>query len=1066
MSGKIKLVVASAGTGKTTRLARELGVEVGGGTLPERVLATTFTNAAAAELVESGRRTLLKNGKRGEALQLLLGRVGTVNSVFGALLADMAMNVGASPLAQVIPETAQSILFRIAADDAIGRHADDVAGITARFVHQTSDEDWREHVREIVEVARANGIAADALGDSARQSWVSMKGALPEPAGDGAALDRVLRAAVGEALRRIDGSDETGATRTAVTRLREAERALEQPDTTSWQTWARLSSLKAGAASNQLLDSVRKAAAAHPRHPRLHVDLQRYIEIIFACAADALGAYQGFKAARGLVDFADQEAEALKLLQLPEIAAQLASELDLLLVDEFQDTSPIQLGLFVKVASLARRSMWVGDPKQAIYGFRGSDPALVQAVSASITGGKDGAHETLSTTYRSRPAIVGLVNDAFGAALPPLGIPSEQVVVKAERDDAKGQPAALVVWRLRSSSKEKDAASIANGVADMLRNAANWPIQSRGATGTRAVRGGDIAILCRSNNAARQIAGALETAGLKVALGRDGLLDRAESVLALAGLRYAADGADTIALAEIAHFSGDGAETPAWLAAMAGAAGAAKDEASARTAARLALVNAAPVAAGLVGLRNRLRELTPAEALDSVIAILDIPTLIYRWGEAPSRLANLQALRDLAREYEEDCQRERLPATTGGLAAWFAELPGAAEPPSPDPAAIHVGTVHRAKGLEWPVVILADLDAEARPRLFDQPVAVPKDGAIDTTQPLAGRWIRFWPWPYGKNFGRMPSDVHLDTSASSVPLGKAAESQARGEEARLLYVATTRARDYLVFAPRLHQTQRDSSLKTAWLDGLVDKDGKSALVLPLNGDIIRSGGREHRCAAANFAPSDAAASGDITRMGPALPADAAPEFTVAWLSPSALDTGAPIEPAVIELGARLPLAGDVDVRVLGEALHSFIAADRPAAPRDQRLALATAILERWSIPGLAPDDAVMAADRLWQHIERNWPDAIVRREVPVFRRNGNQRMAGRVDLIVEHAGGLAILDHKAFPGGREHWPTKSGLYRLQLAAYATALAEATGKSVTFLGLHLPVSGVVLALPVP
>ena len=80
----------------------------------------------------------------------------------------------------------------------------------------------------------------------------------------------------------------------------------------------------------------------------------------------------------------------LNSLELPYVSAALEDELDLLLVDEFQDTSPIQLALFLKLANLAKHAVFVGDIKQAIYAFRGSDPELMQAVLRSVQqkGGK------------------------------------------------------------------------------------------------------------------------------------------------------------------------------------------------------------------------------------------------------------------------------------------------------------------------------------------------------------------------------------------------------------------------------------------------------------------------------------------------------------------------------------------------------------------------------------------------------------------------------------------------------------------------------------------------------
>src|SRR5204862_4090544 len=127
-------------------------------------------------------------------------------------------------------------------------------------------------------------------------------------------------------------------------------------------------------------------------------------------------------------DFVDQEALALELLRREDVRAALQGQLDLVLVDEFQDTSPLQLAIFLELASLARQSVWVGDQKQAIYGFRGTDPALMDAVIESLTAistdpelvlaaveavGKHAKLETLSVSYRSRPELVHLTSDVF-----------------------------------------------------------------------------------------------------------------------------------------------------------------------------------------------------------------------------------------------------------------------------------------------------------------------------------------------------------------------------------------------------------------------------------------------------------------------------------------------------------------------------------------------------------------------------------------------------------------------------------------------------------------------------
>src|SRR3546814_132842 len=118
--------------------------------------------------------------------------------------------------------------------------------------------------------------------------------------------------------------------------------------------------------------------------------------------------------------------------------------LDLLLVDEFQDTSPIQLALFMKLTALAAETFWVGDIKQSIYGFRGSDSQLMESVISALPK-LGGTTEVLDQSWRSRPALVELVNEIFVNVFD--RIPASQVKLKPQRREQSAD-AAYGVWHL------------------------------------------------------------------------------------------------------------------------------------------------------------------------------------------------------------------------------------------------------------------------------------------------------------------------------------------------------------------------------------------------------------------------------------------------------------------------------------------------------------------------------------------------------------------------------------------------------------------------------------------
>jgi len=163
----------------------------------------------------------------------------------------------------------------------------------------------------------------------------------------------------------------------------------------------------------------------------------------------ALGRYQDYKEERGLLDFVDLERRALALLQHPDVANALSDEFDLLVVDEFQDTNPIQLALLMQLAGLVRHgAVWVGDVKQAIYGFRGSDPELMKAV---VTIVNSQATDTLSTTYRARPELVQIFNDLFVPAFDlALDLKRAGVELRASRSPNSGLPVPIEFWDLSS----------------------------------------------------------------------------------------------------------------------------------------------------------------------------------------------------------------------------------------------------------------------------------------------------------------------------------------------------------------------------------------------------------------------------------------------------------------------------------------------------------------------------------------------------------------------------------------------------------------------------------------
>ena len=1032
---RVDTTLASAGTGKTYKLVRSIAKAIEEGADPARIVATTFTVKAAGELVERVRAHLVAGGRVDDAADLLGARMGTVNSVCGGLIEEFAMELGRSPASEVIPEDSLAGVFATAADDAIAVVAPDLNRLSESLGLADRDVDWRTQVFRLVELARSNGIASDRFADCARRSVEGLLELLPEMAqGSGDELDADLRREVTSAIRATSGVKLKAGSADALEALAAAEAILGRGDELPWSLWAKLSKCKTPKADAAMFEGTARAAGAHPRHPRLHEELRRFVELSFECAAAALSAYQTFKAERGLVDFVDQEALALEVLADPANRERLEDLIGHVFVDEVQDSSPLQLAIFAEMARIAPRSTWVGDPKQAIYGFRSTDAGLTLSAAREAAVATGGSTDVLSKSWRSRPGLCALVNDLFVPAFAAMGLPRDGTAFSgAAFDDAGFDVPPVSVWHLEGKNKAQFAAAVAGGVVQALADPEAWPV--RDGVASRGLRPGDVAVLCRDNDDVAAVAAALSRCGLPVAVERGSLFDSPEAQLVASALRWVADRDDRLAMVEVARLACDPARPSAWLDAL----GAPEPD--------VALAALVPFVGVLDVLRQREVGSTPGETVDAIILATGLVDVACRWGDAMERVHQLEAVRGAAASYEQECDRLRAPATLAGLVAWLAAR-RPAKPRSQDPDAVQVLTYHRAKGLEWPMVVLNQL--EKAPKASPFGVAVECDGDPDWRDPLANRWLRLWVWPYGKQ----TKDVHMDASAERSAVGLRSSKVAREEAVRLLYVGMTRPRDHLILtAP--------PGRALAWLEALDVGDGGHLSVPTTGGDALMVAGSAHPVRSSTVRPIDREAAAEPTIAH--LPASLGTvERRPLRIRPS--DASLPRGGDAIHtvLGDPLELVGGVEMDLLGEAIHAFLACDQPETPASARSSRADGILGRWGVSAnMRAADVVTASDRLWAFLQSRFPDAGIRREVPIHASMGSQQVVGRIDLLVETGDRFAIIDHKSFTGRGDLWTEKAQVHSTQLAVYATAVASVTGWRCCGTFVHMPLLGIMV-----
>lgn len=1056
---RIQLISASAGSGKTHRLVNELEQAILRETdpvRPEAIVATTFTGKAAAELRERVRSRLLEKGHVEQAQRLGAARIGTVNSICAQLVTDFAFDLGISPESWGLDEAAAGLAFAHAlsslvsvARDEEGHPTSSSSAAAAALMELTErwpGLDWLEDVRAIAVRARENALLPDALRACAPRSAQGLL-AYFGPAADGEVLDRALERALDDFL--AAPHDPTKATAEVVTFASQARTRLRAGRALSWWEWSKLAAAAPGAKSRAICEPVREAARGHERHPALRAELGRCIELVFELAAQALEAYERHKREWGLMDFVDQEVLALQLLRRPGVQEMLREEVDLVLVDEFQDTSPLQLGIFLELSRLAPRSVWVGDQKQAIYGFRGTDPGLMDAaIAAIVEQSGEQARETLQYSWRSRAELVRLTSDVFAPAFEAHDIPAERVRLEpapaiAQRADTLG--AVVEGWRLGGKKKAEDAAALASAVRELLDDPQAL-VRDVLTNEARRVQPRDIAILCRSGANCGRVTRALEAIGIAAVRPRTGLMDTPEARIVLAALRLWVDPRQSLAAAELGRLLVHPGDPDAWLGAVLAAPGDA--------------YSTEPEVVRLAEAGKRLPLAGPLAAFDAALEAVGAREACLRWGRSAQRLANLDALRALVHGYVATCETEGVAATVAGLVAHFRALE---DDGLDDQAtlsgedAVTVGTLHGAKGLEWPVTVLYEIDSTWKPTAFGVHLASDRE-RFDFSDPLGGRWIRYWPDPYAPS-QRMPSyqgNTALHEAVRAGPEYVAVAQREMRETLRLLYVGWTRARDRLVLAARPGKLMGEA------LGLLRDRAGNALIVEPE--PACTWAGRP--VAACIRSTTPAAAEPPAAEPGLGYAAAGPREFPPASGDISRLSgTGSLGEPE--QLGPAPFIQPPVEWAALGSAVHAFLAADRRDLEAAERREIAAAVLERWSVQGSLRADALLAtADALRAWVGRRWPAATWHCEWPVsLRQEGGTELIGYADLVLMDGGDFVLVDHKCLGGTREEALAEAGGYAGQLGAYAEAITKATGKRAAGCFVHLAAQGVAVEVGV-
>lgn len=994
----IRIISAGAGSGKTYRLTEELYEIVTKNNIePSHIIATTFTKKAASELKERVRSKLLEKGETGIANKMEDARIGTVNGICGELLEKFAFEAGISTRLSIIVEDDESLVFKLGLSTVL---TSEVSYKMDRLSHFLGFEDgeWHKTVLNVVKGCRSNSIT-DLSASKAESLKFLEHFSATEPVDTDKLCDDI-RSALQEALSVLDASERPPKG------LRDdiLKRIYAFRGTATMASYRSLNSLKVTNKWACQFDNLMKyvGSGSHEKLPIFHESISEYISTVFDLSQSAIDSYRSFKEERGLIDFVDQEERVLELLSIKTVREEISKELDLLLVDEFQDTSPIQLAIFLKLSELASKTIWVGDPKQSIYAFRGADPSLMDACVSKLGGVK--SEDILDSSYRSRAPLVNFTNTIFAEAFSG-DMDYEQIVLSPIRKEKKGTIAPLIHWEFTPEERKRilPLDQLASEISKLL--ASEKKIEDKATKTLREIVPSDIAILFRSNDECTALAGELAQIGIKAKVERDGLNKTLEHMLIVSSLQYLMDRSNTLALANILYLLSDDYNTEEVINSKLRAVENKEKWTSSH-----------PYILMLEKVRTQSFEISPFDTVFTVANSFELREAVSSFGSIESRMRNVDLIVDSAREIEARAAQLFLPSTLDSLFLSLSDLKPQAASGGDD--SVNICTYHRSKGLEWPVVIIGSIEKEMHKGVYFG-VKVASNSTLSIKDPLKGRNIIFWPDVFGKS----KSGASYEAIARS-KRGQDLYNKGKLERNRVLYVGLTRARECNIFP-------LSSKQKPLWpMDACEEFSFAMMDTTQCDGvPVKRTISKTEKWCALPSGPKD---------------------HDQLYLSPSGVkdSKGSYKIDDTVEYATRIKTKGSFEDATFGDALHDIVA----LSPEVRKNQIAS-VLRGYGIESCIPaDDLLASCEQFDNFVETKFCNAKKFVEVPVSYNRKGQIISGIADLVLETDKGMILIDHKTFQGKASELEKHSGKYYGQLETYSEAIEAATGKKVV--GIYL------------
>ena len=834
------------------------------------------------------------------------------------------------------------------------------------------------------------------------------------------------------------------------------------------------------------LELIDATCGAHPAYAIIRDCADR----IFKIAKRWRDRFAQYKKDNSIIEYNDMESYFLSMLKDPEykvVQDEIRESIKYVFVDEFQDSNPKQLEIFDRLSDLVEKSYWVGDPKQAIYGFRACDTSLVQALTDNIRSRKESGEagfetDTLDLSRRSLKPLVDFTNDVFVKVFPELTV--TEVELKPTRTESLpgdipnvqhwdgalklGKPRKDGSRGLQSPSKEETITDLASEVRRILDGRGDirkvFDKELKDEAGNpllRDIKASDIAVLCRTNTDIGKMAAEFARYRIPVVIKGTADANKLEIRLVLLMLNYMLGDAKLLT-AELAKL-----QCGLTLGEIMG-----KD-----------YDDIEKLTGFLLQYRDELADKGVASMVRGLVIRMNLLDKCARWGNADSRRDNLMALIQNARDYEANCLTLGVSATVEGfisqIEAGEINVEGYAS------EGVNILTYHGSKGLQWPLVILFSLNNDllsdkqvAKSFLWD--VSAVRKGTPTAGNLYPGYYITYVPKLTNQYGTGLPDAIRNGVGGLSGIGNYSDYMEAQIKEGRrLLYVGVTRARDILV---EVGQHGKACAFLTDALCGIYPGQGWEAKTDKkwTDGTFQEIWGpgtpkfyyKEIEAEEAPGAP--VAPTYNYLKTGPRSSVTEAKRVSPSAMSDDELvkkttticlnDDGHPFP----QLITKAVPAKDNEV---GTCIHNIFAAFDPESPRKDMIQMAADTIERHGFKAVltSPDAIISSIEALYEFLLKTYGKHVcIEHELPFRELRDGQMIVGSIDLVWYTASDECVLvDFKNIPGAGRNIldPVDKhflGHYAPQQRAYRDALTRG-GLVVKDCLIYLAMQGKIISL---